>query len=122
MQTAWEEAVHSTDKTVVPETVQENDPNSLLNFYRKWIAYRNSSKALTFGTLEQSPINNIGVVSMIRQKDDEKVLAIQNLTSNEITIEMKLIPSFTKIDFSTGMSKIDGDKLILSGNTSVILK
>ncbi len=122
MQSAWAPAVHSTDKTVVPEVAQEKDPNSLLNFYKKWIAYRNSSDALTYGDLELSPFADVRVVSLIRSKGNQKVLALHNLSNEDITIELKLIPGFKSLDFNSGNARIEGEKLLLPGYCSVMLK
>jgi alpha-amylase len=122
MQTAWAPAVHSTDKTVVPAAAQDKDPYSLLNFYRKWIAYRNTSNALTYGSLELSPYQDVRVVSMVRVKDSEKVLAMHNLTNTEISIDLAQIQGFSKVDFSVANAKVDGPKLILPAYSSVVLK
>jgi alpha-amylase len=122
MQTAWAPAVYSTDKTVIPRAAQETDPNSLLNFYRKWIAYRNSSRALTYGSLELSPYQDIRMVSMVRVKDDEKVLAMHNLTNIEISIDLSAIQGFSTIDFGSENPRIENGKLLLPAYSSVVLK
>lgn len=122
LQTSWAPAVHSTDKTVVPQAAQENDPNSLLNFYRKWIAYRNTSMALTYGSLELSPYQDVRVVSMIRAKDNEKVLAMHNLSNTVISIDLSLLQGFSEVDFGVENPRIESGKLILPAYSSVVLK
>jgi alpha-amylase len=122
VQTAWEPAIHSTDKTVVPAVKQENDPNSLLNFYRKWIAYRNSSNALTYGNLEPSPYQDVRVVSMVRVKDNNKVLAMHNVTAEVITINLSQLAGFVKIGFNHGNVSITNGQLTIPAYSSVVLE
>lgn len=121
-QTAWEEPVHSTDKTVVPALVQEKDPNSLLNFYKKWIAYRNSSEVLTYGELELSKYSDVRVVSLIRKKGDDRRLALHNVSASEILISISSLDGFKEIDVEFGNVKLNGESLTLPAYASVVLK
>jgi hypothetical protein len=59
---------------------------------------------------------------MVRQKDNEKVLAMHNLTNTEISIELAQISGFSVVDFSTGNARVSGSNLILPAYSSVVLK
>jgi len=124
MQTGWEEPKYSTDQTVLPLATQISDPNSLYNFYKKLIAYRNSSMPLTYGSLEKSPINVQELVSFIRKNDTNESLIIHNVSDVEITIKMEgRLAEFDEIDFvSMGEIKSNGVERVIPAYTSVIFK
>lgn len=122
VQTSWEESIHSTDKTVVPAIRQKSEPNSLLNFYKKWIAYRNSSEALTYGDLELSLYSNPSVISFIRKKGDQRVLVMHNLTHREIIVDFNSLSGFRELDFYHGQVAIKNGAVFLQGYSSVVLK
>ncbi len=123
-QTHWESPKYSTDQTVVPLTIQKNDPNSLFNFYKKFVNYRNGSPALTYGSIENSPLTIQEVVSFIRQKDGERVLIIHNVSDAEVTLKMDgQLALFDEIDFiSWGDVKSKGSERVIPAYASVIFK
>lgn len=124
MQTSWEKPTYSTDETVVSLSRQKNDPESLYNFYKHFIQYRNGSEALTYGTIESSPLKVQELVSFIRQKGAEKILVIHNVSDVEITVRLENeLSAFNKIDFSSkGEVKVDGNVIVLPAYTSIIVK
>lgn len=67
--------------------VQTGDPDSLLSHYRKLIRLRQSSPALSKGTLTLlSPGNkSTPVVAFLREAEGEKVLVVHNVTDKEVT-------------------------------------
>jgi glycosidase len=124
-QTAWEEARYSTDKTVVPFAKQKDDPESLYNFYKNLIHYRNSSPALTYGDIDGAGININEVVSFIRKHENSEVLVLHNVSDVEVTINLKENNSrFDKIDFDTkhGDVSMQNGELKIPSYTTVILK
>lgn len=123
-QTRWEEPKFSTDKTVVPLAVQKEDPNSLFNFYKKFINYRNSSSILTYGGIENSTVQVTELVSFIRKNDDGKRLVIHNISDVELTLKrVGELTQFNKIDFTTREEvKINDQELIIPAYTSIVLK
>lgn len=88
MQTSWEKPEFSTDKTVVPQKVQENDPSSILNFYKTLIRYRNTSFPLTKGEVDYSGINVSEIVSFRRIFKDQEALVIHNVSDVEVTLNL----------------------------------
>jgi alpha-amylase len=119
MQTSWEAAKYSTDKEVIPFSKQKDDPNSIYQFYKKWITYRNSSDALTNGTVERSGMSSTEMVSYLRQKGDEKLLVLHNISDVEVTIPLT---EKYKIDFSTqeGIA-ISNNEIKIPAHSTVIL-
>ncbi len=98
-QTRWEEPRYSTDQTVVPLAEQKTDPQSMFQFYRKWIHYRNSSAVLTYGSLELGPAVPQELVAFYRVHGGQRVLTVHNLSDVEVTLPLPT--DVSKIDFST---------------------
>jgi len=119
LQTTWEEAKHSTDQTVVPLSKQMDDPNSIYRFYKKWISYRNKSKALTYGTIEAWPIRSREVVNFFRQKDEERLWVFHNVSDVEVTLP---IEGKYKLNFATQEKvKFENNEIVLPAHSTAIL-
>jgi glycosidase len=123
MQTSWEEARFSTDSTVVPFENQKDDPNSLLNFYKKLISIRNSSKALTYGEIDDAGLSIAEIVAFKRLHGSEQVLVIHNVSDVEVTVPLQNgNEDFTNIIYDLkGSSKISGNEITLPSYSTVIL-
>ena len=124
MQTSWEKPEFSTDNTVVSQQVQEKDPDSMLNFYKKLIQYRNSSKPLTQGDIDFSGINISEIVSFKRTFEEEEEMVIHNVSDVEVTINLEGDNSRFKdiAYFSNEEPGWNGKELILPAFSTVILK
>jgi alpha-amylase len=119
MQTSWEVPKYSTEKEVIPLSKQKEDPNSTYQFYKEWIAYRNASDALTNGNIERSGMSSTEVVSYFRQKGDEKLLVLHNISDVEVTIPLT---EKYRIDFSTkkGMALSDNEIQMPAHSTAIL--
>ncbi|HTX79459.1 MAG TPA: hypothetical protein VMC62_07310, partial [Longilinea sp.] len=73
------------DYPQVNVAAEQNDPNSLLNFYRALIALRLQHSALRDSSLAIISTQNPGVFATLRYQGDERFLVISNLTSKAIT-------------------------------------
>jgi alpha-amylase len=121
MQTTWEKAKYSTEKLVTPLSKQKNDPNSIYNFYKKWVAYRNASNALTYGSIEPSPLNSREVISFYREMGNEKLWVFHNVSDVEVTFPFE---EKYDIDFATS-DKIqirDNEFIIPAHSTAILVK
>lgn len=123
-QTSWETPRYSNDETVVPLLKQKQDPASLYNFYMKFIQYRNSSKALTYGSIEMAPINIGEVVSFIRVKDEDQRLVLHNVSDVEVTIKLSdALVDYSIIEFdSFNSASLSNGEVRLPAYASVVLK
>jgi glycosidase len=123
-QTSWEKPAFSTDSTVIPQKIQERDPASLLNFYKKLIRYRNTSKPLTQGSIAYSGIGASEIVSFRRIYEAEETLVVHNVSDVEVTV--KLTGENSKYKdvgyFSNEHFKLEGEELTLPAFSTVILK
>jgi glycosidase len=63
---------------------EENDPNSLLNFYRQLIKIRRESPALSSGNWALLSSDKDGVVAFLRQSPQETMLVALNFNSKEV--------------------------------------
>ncbi len=66
-------------------TAQENDPNSLLNHYRKLIALRRQTPALRTGQVVPLETGSPAVYAILRQTKNQTVLVLINLSKEPIT-------------------------------------
>lgn len=123
LQSNWYTARFSTDKTVVPYDKQKNDPQSIYNYYKKFIHYRNTSAELTQGSIESVDISNKEVIAFKRKYEKSEVLVFHNLTSASLNISLpSSLHSFSSIDFSTSKCELEKGKLSIPAYGSVILK
>lgn len=99
-QTTWEEPKYSTEKTVSPLAVQKTDKNSLYNFYKGLIDYRNDSEALTYGTIELAPQTSSEIISFFRVKDGSKLFVLHNISDVEVTVSIDLDELY-RLNYST---------------------
>ena len=67
---------------------QQNDPNSLFQFYKKTIELKQSQSALATGTYQHAPNNNPNVLSFYRVNQDQKVLVVFNLSDEKQVVRM----------------------------------
>ncbi|MBD9373828.1 alpha glucosidase [Rhizobium sp. ARZ01] len=61
-------------------SVQEEDPHSVLNHYRRFLAFRRQHPALVKGEIEFAPANE-SVLSFIRSHGNERILCLFNMRS-----------------------------------------
>lgn len=123
--TTWEEPRYSDLNSVKPLSVQQADPNSLFNFYKKFIAYRNSSKALTYGSLLEAEIDVKEIVALIRKyENEESYLILHNISDVEVTLKPEgQLAAFTQVDFVSQGEVIKNEEgWVIPAYTSVILK
>ena len=124
LQTSWEKPEFSTDSTVVPAEVQDDDPESMLSFYNKLIKHRNSSKALTYGDIDYAGLNLSEVVSFTRNYENNSELVLHNVSDVEVTLNLDGKNSRFKdvVYFSNEAYIREGNELTLPAFSTVILK
>ncbi len=122
MQTTWEIPLYSTDATVVPLSKQKEDTQSIYNFYKKWIAYRNTSNALTYGSIEPSGIVSKEVISFYREKGKDKVLVLHNVSAEAVKITLT---EKYRVDFQTSITgltiELKDKEIVLPAYTTALL-
>ncbi len=108
-QTSWIKPKYSTDQTVTPLSIQQQDEESIYNYYKNLIRIRNSSRALSYGALKFTTLNKKEIISFMRTFEDESLLVIHNISNKKMTFNLP---------------DINGDKIKIhyksNQNTSVV--
>ncbi|MBS1626831.1 MAG: alpha-glucosidase C-terminal domain-containing protein [Bacteroidetes bacterium] len=68
---------------------QQNNKNSLFNFYKQIISLRKNNSALSIGNYQNAENDNNYVFSFTRQAEKEKVLVAVNLSNENQTVNIK---------------------------------
>ena len=71
-------------------SMQDNDPNSLLNWIRQHLQLRKQNPAFGRGKLQILSTNNKSVLAYLRQYEDQTLLIINNLSSEASQIHLDL--------------------------------
>ena len=122
--TSWTVPRFSTETTVQSLALQELDQQSVYHHYKKWIAYRNSSKILTYGNIMAvSGIPN-EVIGLKRSFENQSALVLHNISDVEVTITLNdELKEFDAIDFSTNASnRLEDATLTLAAYSTVVLE
>jgi glycosidase len=123
MRTTWEQPRYSTDSTVKPMAQQIDDEDSLLNHYKTFIKLRNTSSALTYGGLDTVSIDNTSVCAFIRSDENQDLLVINNLSSDNQSINLpEDLQSYNSIFFANKDAQIYNGQVQIPGYSTVILK
>jgi len=117
----WMEPKFSTDATVVPASKQRKDKNSIYNHYKTLIALRNSSNALTYGSLESVNMGNDAVCAFVRQTDSESLLVLHNLSGKPQEVTSADLKQYRKIYYSPAKTAVNDGKIVLPPYSSAIL-
>ncbi len=73
---------------VVNVAVEENDPNSCLNYFRKMVKLRKDNPVLVYGKYNLVDPNNKQVYAYTRTLNDQKFLVVLNFTSNVVDFKL----------------------------------
>ena len=120
-QTSWETPRHSIQSEVSSLSKQEEKPNSLFNFYKKWIHLRRQHPILNLGTITPyEEHKQAGLIAFFREYQGEKWWVIHNLGGRRKKI--KPPQGFSHMQFFTRMPEMLEDKTLeLASFSSVIL-
>jgi alpha-amylase len=121
--TRWMEPKHSTEAAIVPAAEQAKDPASLLNFYKRLIALRNASRALTFGAMQPVDFGRGEVCAFERSVAGESLLVLHNVSAAEISVGVSgRLKDYGQVAFTQGGAGMKPDGVFLPGRTTLILK
>jgi len=118
----WLTPRYSNDTTVAVAAQQIKDTASLFNYYKKIIALRNSSKALTFGDLNPVDTGIKEVCSFQRNYGDENLLVLHNLSKTGVTINLpQNLKAYSKVSFKTNGSGLRNGTIQLAAYSTLVL-
>ncbi len=119
----WVTPRYNTDSTIVPAALQMKDNNSLFNYYKNFIAFRNNSKALTFGLLQPVDLGIKEVCAFQRIFENENLLVLHNLSNADVTISLpENLNGYNTISFKTGNSHVKNKTVLLAAYSTLIIR
>ena len=97
LQTTWSTSIYN--KKTVPVAVQEKDPDSLLQYYKRLIRLRTAHSAFYRGRFTAVSVNNDAVSSWQMKDDAETAFVMVNVSTSPVTVSIPaeyatLIPVF----------------------------
>ena len=102
--------VNPNYKTVNIES-QENDPDSVLNYFRKMVALRKNEPTLVYGHYTLLDENNPSVYAYTREWEGKKLLILLNFTEKEAILDIELDLSQAKVLISNYDSSLISKQL-----------
>ena len=131
----WTAADHAGFSTVEPwisipsnytkinVDAEENDPNSILNFYRELIQLRKDNKIISEGQIEFIEKKNPSVLAYKRTLDDETLIVICNFRGRDVnSLQDKSLKKYYEEGFKKIFGNYDDEKNILRPFEIVVLK
>jgi len=70
---------------IINEEAEENDPNSVLNYFRKIVQLRKTNKTLVYGKYTLLDKNNPNIYAYIREMNGNKILVLLNFSKDVAT-------------------------------------
>lgn len=116
-QTTWRPNKFNSSSTWSPSVEeQDNDPDSLLNHYRKLIRIRRNHHPLRFGGFELIENDNHAVLTFARVFEGERVIVAHNFSTEPQTITIKVEGNYTQFLYLKNGGKISqsGDMLTIT--------
>ncbi|WP_207426636.1 alpha-amylase family glycosyl hydrolase [Pedobacter sp. SYSU D00535] len=118
----WISPRYSTDSTVVPASRQMADKSSLYNHYKALIQLRNNSQALSYGEVEALETGYPEVCAFVRMTEQESVLVLHNLSSQEKTVQLPSTYSvYSKVEFKNKKASVRNRLVQLPAYSSLVL-
>ncbi len=119
-QTKWIEPRYSTPDKIVPVSLQEIDPGSLLSHYRKLIALRKAYPTLATGTIKGLENISENLCVYVLSGPGEDILLIHNLTGHTADMDTRNLNVKGPVLFLEGKYSKNGKTLHLEPFGSLI--
>lgn len=118
MDTSWEDML--SNETTPALSTQQDDKDSMYHYYKKLIAVRKGSDALSKGKFQALDTGSDSAMAYSRISDKQTVYAVHNFTDDTITVKLSEL-SGTKLLFAGGKDvKLDGDTVTLGAYASIL--
>lgn len=102
--------------------MQENDPNSTLNYFRSLVQLRKKDPVLVYGKYTILDKENPSVFAFTRELNDKKILVLLNFSEKESTFNIALPTSKFKIILDNYSSTKEMKKNTLRPYEAVIIE
>lgn len=121
--TTWLVPQYSTDDSVQSLVKQQQDEHSILNHYKRLIAFRNSSVVLTQGAGRAITSLPSEVIGLKRSFKGDDLMVLHNISDVEVTLNLRTdLKNLNTIRFTTNQSNALKDNILtLAAFSSVVL-
>jgi oligo-1,6-glucosidase len=92
--TPWMKA--NSNKDSINVKLQENDPDSIMSYFRTMAALRKAHPVLTYGIFQPIETDHEKTFLFFRESDKEKLLIVLNFSAEVINLPDRLVPENAK--------------------------
>ncbi|MFZ1675737.1 MAG: alpha-amylase family glycosyl hydrolase, partial [Saprospiraceae bacterium] len=117
-ETHWMKPLYSVVPDVTPLELQKADPNSIYNYYKKWIMLRSDHPEIASGKLEFLKMESPAILAYTLSGINEKYLVLHNLSNQPALIP---VPN-NSILLSDDQIKIVDNKINIEGYSTILIK
>ena len=75
----------------INENIQDDDPNSILNYYRTMIGIRKAHPVLIYGSYQPIETDHEKLFVYIRESEEEKILVALNFSDQTVNLHSRFI-------------------------------
>ena len=119
-QTSWRQSKY---KNVLPVSEQENDPDSLLTYYKRLIRVRNENEALYAGRFKPMAPGNDSIVAYSMASESQTAIVLHNLGDTKQSISVDTEGYTLKFcQTKEGFSQKDGEVVMPPLCTVIFIK
>lgn len=110
------------NKKTVPVSEQENDPDSILNHYKRVIRVKTAHPALYKGRLTPVPCDSAVLESWVMECDEEKAFVVHNVSSvKDVTVPLPEGCNMPMVYAANPAAKVKDGKITVPAMSSVVL-
>lgn len=114
--------IENYNKKTVPVSVQEKDPNSLLQHYKRVIRVKTAHPALFKGRLVPKDTGNPYLESWVMECAGEKAFVVHNVSAhNDVTVKLPEGCDMPMVYAANPNAKVEGGMLTIPAMSSVVL-
>ncbi|MGB4848628.1 MAG: alpha-amylase family glycosyl hydrolase, partial [Saprospiraceae bacterium] len=117
-ETHWMKPLYSVVPNVTPLELQKADPNSIYNYYKKWIMLRSDHPEIASGKLEFLKMESPAILAYTLSGINEKYLVLHNLSNQPALIS---VPN-NSVLLSDDQIKIVDNKINVEGFSTMLIK
>ncbi|PIB34805.1 alpha-amylase [Reichenbachiella sp. 5M10] len=116
--TTWMTPRYTTDSTVVPVAVQQQNPSSVYSVYKELIALKETD-LFSRGDIAKIDVDNKAILAFERKYMEEKALVFHNLSDRSVTIGVDSA-GYTE-SFYNGTVELSNEEIFLGSRASLVL-
>lgn len=120
MDTDWEDMLSNEKTAALSEQLE--DEGSMYHYYKKLIAVRKNSEALSKGKFHAIDAGSDDVMAYSRVSDSQTVYAVHNFTDDTVTVKLSDVKGGKVIFAGSGKGELSGDTITLGAYASILIE